>query len=83
MFLGASSIMDTPKRSFVKGVLWEIIGIFILFTMGVLCAGVPVIQMGALVLIYHIIRIILYSIYDQFWERKIIWGKIRKRGRST
>jgi len=54
-----------PIRSFVKGVIWEFLGVVVLY---LLTGSFKVSS------IYILIRIFLFFIYERVWK-KIKWGK--------
>jgi len=54
-----------PLRSFVKGVIWEFLGVLILFLLT---------RSWRISLIYIIIRIGFYFVYERIWK-KIKWMK--------
>jgi len=56
---------STRKRSFVKGLTWELLGIAILY----LLTGE-----WKIVGSYFALRVVLYFVYERVWK-KIKWGK--------
>lgn len=53
------------KRLFVKGIIWEIIGVILLILM---------FRVWAISIMYVLIRVFLYPIYHKLWK-KSKWGK--------
>lgn len=56
---------STKIRSFVKGLIWEIGGVVILWF---------ITKNLSISITYIILRIVLYWFYERFWK-KIKWGK--------
>ena len=66
-------LIDTPKRSLVKSLVWRSIGIIILgliswyYTRDIQKATIVTI-------LFHVIRFVLYYLHERVWER-IRWGQ--------
>lgn len=67
--------MDTKLRSWIKSIVWRIIGIFILGVIVYFITG-SLKEMTIITLLFHGIRVILYYFHERIWE-KITWGKIK------
>ena len=65
--------METPRRSFVKAVIWTLIGLITMAVVGVLMTG-SLGTGGALALINSGLGILLYVVYERIWAR-IRWGR--------
>ena len=70
-------MQDTKKRSWVKSIVWRIIGIFLLGAIAYLVTG-DWAAMTLITLIFHGIRVIMYYWHERIWER-VKWGKVYKR----
>lgn len=69
--------MDSPKRSFVKAVVWELTGILTLLLVGTLMLGQTK-AIGCLAVVFYIIRVAMFFVYEQIWVRWVKWGKIHR-----
>jgi uncharacterized membrane protein len=69
--------MDTPKRSLVKALVWELTGIITLLIVGALVFGLTK-QVGLLTVVFYFIRILMFVAHEQVWTRWIRWGKVRR-----
>lgn len=67
--------MDTRARSWVKSVVWRLIGIVILGTISYGITGSWK-QMTVITLLFHSIRVVLYYYHERVWER-IKWGRLK------
>ena len=67
--------MDTRKRSWVKSIVWRILGIIILGLISFLVTGSWK-QMTVITVLFHGIRVILYYLHERIWLR-ISWGTIK------
>ena len=65
--------METPRRSFVKAVIWTLIGLITMAVVGFLMTG-SLGTGGALALINSGLGILLYVVYERIWAR-IRWGR--------
>ncbi len=67
--------MDTKARSWVKSVVWRVIGIVVL---GGISYGITGDwkQMTLITLLFHSIRVVLYYCHERVWER-IKWGRLK------
>ena len=66
---------DTKMRSFVKAVIWRVLGIIILGTITFAFTGSWK-AMGWITGIFTTIRIVMYYYHERIWE-KINWGRER------
>jgi len=67
--------MDTRARSWVKSVVWRVVGIVILGAISYLITGSWK-QMTLITVLFHSIRVVLYYFHERVWER-ITWGKMK------
>jgi len=67
--------MDTRARSWVKSILWRLIGIVILGAVSYVITGNWK-QMTLITVLFHSIRVVLYYFHERAWER-ISWGKLK------
>lgn len=65
--------MDTPKRTLVKAVLWNIIGLAMMALVGFVATG-SIMVGGAMALINTAIGLCCYIIYERVWQR-VGWGR--------
>ena len=68
--------MDTRLRSWVKSIVWRIIGIVLLGGIAYIATG-NLKEMTVITILFHSIRLVLYYIYERIWEVYISWGKIK------
>jgi len=61
-----SKMGSKPIRSFVKGVIWEFLGVLVLYLLT---------ESFKVSFVYILIRIFLFFVYERIWK-KIRWGKI-------
>ncbi len=70
-------LIDTPKRSFVKSLVWRSIGILILgfiswyYTRDIEKATIVTVM-------FHVIRFVLYYFHERVWER-IKWEQVEDK----
>ncbi len=65
--------MDTQKRSIVKAVIWNVIGIISMSVVGVLATGSAALG-GKMALINTGLGFSMYVIYERIWSR-VRWGR--------
>lgn len=65
--------MDTTRRSWVKAVLWNLIGLAMMSLVGMLVTG-SVALGGALALANTALGLVVYVIYERVWAR-VRWGR--------
>lgn len=71
----AGYIGESHARSWVKSIIWRLVGIFILGAV----AWVITRDMQAttvITVIFHAIRTVLYYAYERYWDR-VAWGRIK------
>lgn len=68
---------STPERSFVKGIIWEIIS-FILTLVVVFMLYKNILLSLKITVILTLIKIPFYFIHERIWK-KIKWGKIPEK----
>jgi len=66
--------MDTRTRSWVKSIVWRLIGIFLLGAIAYLVIGRWE-EVSIVTLAFHSLRLILYYFHERLWER-ISWGRL-------
>lgn len=66
--------MDTQKRSIVKAVIWNVIGIISMSVVGILATGSAALG-GKMALINTGLGFSLYLIYERVWSR-VRWGRL-------
>lgn len=67
--------MDTKARSWVKSIVWRVIGIVLLGLISYLITG-DLKEMSIITVLFHGIRVILYYFHERWWER-ISWGRVK------
>lgn len=65
--------MDTQKRSIVKAVIWNVIGIISMSVVGILATGSAALG-GKMALINSGLGFSMYVIYERVWSR-VRWGR--------
>ncbi|MFY0660601.1 MAG: DUF2061 domain-containing protein [Shimia sp.] len=65
--------MDTQKRSIVKAVIWNVIGIISMSVVGILATGSAALG-GKMALINTGLGFSMYVIYERVWSR-VRWGR--------
>ncbi|MCH2068815.1 DUF2061 domain-containing protein [Shimia sp.] len=65
--------MDTQKRSIVKAVIWNVIGIISMSVVGILATGSAALG-GKMALINTGLGFSMYVIYERIWSR-VRWGR--------
>jgi len=66
--------MDTRKRSWVKSIVWRVIGIVLLGAIAYLVTGEWE-QMAIITVLFHGIRLVMYYFHERAWEH-VSWGKV-------
>ena len=67
--------MDTKKRSWVKSIVWRLIGIVLLGLISYLVTS-DWKEMSIITVLFHGIRVILYYYHERAWEH-ISWGRVK------
>lgn len=70
--------MDTPKRSLVKAAIWEGLGFITLLIVGLCTLQDNLVDIGYMTVIFYIIRLLMFAVHEQIWERYIFWGRVRR-----
>lgn len=65
--------METRKRSLVKAVIWNLMGLLMMSLVGLLATGSVAIG-GAMALINTVIGFTLYLVYERVWSH-VRWGR--------
>lgn len=65
--------METTQRSWVKAVLWNVLGLLTMSAVGLAMTGSAVVG-GAMAAINTAIGFTLYILYERIWAR-IGWGR--------
>lgn len=68
-------IGETKRRSWLKSIIWRIIGIFILGGLTWLITH-DWEQTSVITITFHTIRLILYYVHERLWD-DIDWGRIK------
>lgn len=66
--------METPRRTLVKAVLWNVIGLTVMSLVGLMITGSATVG-GAMAVINTALGFTMYFIYERLWSR-INWGRI-------
>jgi len=66
--------MDRPKRTLVKAIIWNAIGLAVMSAVGFLLTGSAAVG-GAMAVINTLIGLSIYVIYERVWAR-ISWGRV-------
>ncbi len=67
--------MDTRLRSWVKSIVWRIIGIILLGVISYLVTDNWK-EVTIITVLFHGIRVIMYYYHERLWER-ISWGRLK------
>lgn len=65
--------METTKRSVLKAVLWNALGLLSMTATGFLLTGSATVG-GALAFLNTVIGLVVYFIYERIWAQ-IAWGR--------
>lgn len=65
--------METRRRSLVKAVLWNVIGLVVMSLVGLVATGSAAIG-GTLAVLNTVIGLVMYLIYERIWAG-IKWGR--------
>ncbi len=65
--------METRKRSLVKAVVWNLLGLMTMSLVGLIATGSAAVG-GAMALINTAIGFTLYLVYERVWSR-VRWGR--------
>jgi len=67
--------VDTKARSWVKSIVWRVIGIVVLGGISYAITG-DWKQMTLITVLFHSIRVVMYYFHERVWER-IKWGRLK------
>jgi len=67
--------MDTKTRSWVKSIIWRVIGIVLLGAIAYFITGNWK-EMTMITVLFHGIRVIMYYYHERVWEW-ISWGRLK------
>jgi len=67
--------IETHKRSWVKSLIWRVIGVVLLGAIAYAVTGNWE-QMTVITVIFHALRIVLYYLHERIWDG-IAWGRVR------
>lgn len=65
--------METRKRSLVKAVIWNLMGLMMMSLVGLVATGSAAVG-GAMALVNTVIGFTLYLVYERVWSR-VRWGR--------
>lgn len=66
--------MDSPKRTWTKAILWQVMGLLTMMLVGFFFTG-SVMVGGAMALVNAMIGLTVYILFERTWN-KINWGRI-------
>lgn len=66
--------METPKRTWTKAILWQVLGLFSMLVVGFLFTGSMAVG-GAMAVVNALIGFTVYILFERAWNR-ISWGRI-------
>lgn len=65
--------METPQRSIVKAVIWNLIGLSVMAIVGFVATG-SIATGGRMAAVNTLIGLAMYVVYERFWAG-IRWGR--------
>jgi uncharacterized membrane protein len=65
--------METQRRTLVKAVLWNVLGLFTMSLVGLVTTGSAVVG-GTIALLNTAVGLCCYFLYERIWAR-ITWGR--------
>ncbi len=65
--------MDTRKRTLVKAIIWNLIGLGVMLTVGFIATGSFIVG-GAMAVVNASIGLSSYVLYERVWDR-VHWGR--------
>ena len=65
--------MDSPRRSLVKALIWNAIGLCVMALVGLLLTGSLAVG-GVMAVINTAVGLTMYVVYERVWDR-IAWGR--------
>ena len=72
--------METRKRTLVKAIVWNIIGLTVMSLVGLVMTGSIAVG-GAMAVVNTAIGLATYILYERVWSR-ITWGRIHTGARG-
>lgn len=69
--------MDTHRRTWVKAICWQLIGLADMTLVGVLMTGSLALG-GSLALANAAVGLAAYVVYERFWGR-VSWGRVAQK----
>ena len=66
--------METPRRTLVKAVLWNVMGLTVMSLVGLVMTGSAAVG-GTMAVINTVIGLTMYVLYERLWAR-INWGRV-------
>jgi len=67
------AFMDTKKRTLIKAILWNVIGLASMLCVGFIATGSLSVG-GAMAMVNTAIGLSMYVIYERVWSR-VQWGR--------
>lgn len=71
--IGERCDMDSRKRTFLKAILWNLIGLAMMAVVGIAATGSAAVG-GVMALVNTVIGLAFYILYERLWSR-ISWGR--------
>ncbi len=65
--------MESTKRSLVKAVVWNVIGLLTMTLVGLLATGSAAVG-GVMAVVNTVVGFVLYLVYERLWAN-IRWGR--------
>lgn len=65
--------MDSPRRSLVKALIWNAMGLCVMALVGLLLTGSLAVG-GVMAVINTAVGLTMYVVYERVWDR-IAWGR--------
>ena len=65
--------METRRRSLVKALIWNLIGLAVMAVVGLVATGSAAVG-GAMALTNTAVGLVMYLVYERIWSR-IRWGR--------
>ncbi len=66
--------METKRRTLVKALCWQMLGLLIMTLVGFLVTG-SVLVGGVTAVVNTMIGLVIYVLYERFWNR-VSWGRL-------
>ncbi|MCB2136606.1 MAG: DUF2061 domain-containing protein [Rhodobacteraceae bacterium] len=65
--------MDTAKRTILKAILWNLLGLLTMLSVGYVATG-SVALGGSMAVVNTLLGLTFYMIYERCWDR-VRWGR--------